>query len=84
MMFRSSPRELEEFFEGAIWQDIMTEMTAWLDDLNSALQDLDETLTEEKMRRLQGSAKAIHMFFMLSETLPDNVRKEAENDREGK
>ena len=76
---RSSVGMLKDFTEGVVWQDLKDELGLWLEDIRNRLEDSDNTLFPEDIKRLQGNAEAVRNVLML----PENLILNLEGDKDG-
>jgi hypothetical protein len=83
MKFRSSIKNIEEFITGSIWHDFKIELNIWLENVRDCLEDGDNILSIESVKKLQGNAEAIRNCLNLPETVIESIMIENEK-KEGK
>ena len=70
----SSPTEFQQGIESLFWQDMKNQIEAWLSDVRDALEDSDNILRDETLRRLGGNAEALRRVLRLPEETLANLR----------
>ena len=74
----SSPSEFKEWLEAPASQDYKNQLTAWLKDVQLALEDPDNILLDKTLHRLGGNAEAIRYALVLLDVtlanLEDDIR----------
>jgi hypothetical protein len=78
--------------EGAksyFWQDLVHELTAWLEDIHVALEDPDGTLIDKALHRLGGNAETLRRVLALPAILlaqieanEERIKRESQTNEE--
>ena len=74
MSYRSSARDFDELVRSTVWEDILREMDAWLEDIHEELEDSDRETPDKVLHRLGGAAQAIRRFKAMPEVIRDNIK----------
>ena len=80
MSYRSSAKAFEEFMDSTVWDDMLQELNAWVDDVHKILEDPSGDVGDKSLHRLGGNAETIRNVMKMPEEIRDNIiedRKEA-------
>jgi len=81
--YRSSAQAFSEFMDSTIWDDILQELNAWLDDVHKILEDPSGDAGEKALYRLGGNAETIRNVMRMPEVIRDSIiedRKEVSEE----
>ena len=73
MSYRSSAQAFSEFMDSTIWDDILQELNAWLDDVHKILEDPSGDANEKALYRLGGNAETIRNVMRMPEVIRDSI-----------
>lgn len=66
----STQKSLDDFFESSlIWEDIQDELSMWLDDIHTQLENNSGELSSRTLDRLGGNAEALRNAMDIGEAL---------------
>jgi len=71
--YRSSAQAFSEFMDSTIWDDILQELNAWLDDVHKILEDPSGDANEKALYRLGGNAETIRNVMRMPEVIRDSI-----------
>lgn len=68
--YKSTATELKDFKEGKIYEDMLHELSEWLNDIH---ENMEAAESHDAFVRLQGNAEAVRNFHNLIDNMINNA-----------